>query len=118
MSDVTLCSMVLVGAMASGDLEDLEMSLRDISMDLRLQKPEVQRSFGVDVGLVLSVLAKAAEVVSVVEFGVKVAEAVGAWRRKLRERDLDANCILEHPHRPPLDLRKASDEEILAWFKP
>lgn len=117
MSDVPLCSMVLVGEMTAGELEDLEMSLRDISKNLGLEKPEVQRSFGVDVSLVLSVLAKAAEVVSVVEFGVKVAEAFVAWRRKLRERDLDANCILEHPHRPPLDLRKASDEEILTWFK-
>jgi hypothetical protein len=52
-----------------------------------------------------------------VDYGIKASKAIINWRKKLRAKDLDAGCILEHPRRSPLDLRTASDEEILEWFQ-
>jgi hypothetical protein len=117
MSDVPLCSLVVAEQLTAEDLESLEIALRADS--LRLQKP-VKRLFGVDDTLILlvaGVVSGAAGAAQLLDFGIKAGTSIIAWRKKMQEQDLDAYCILEHPNRPPLDLRKASDEEILEWFQ-
>jgi hypothetical protein len=117
MSDVPLCSFVVAEQLTAEDLESLEISLRADSF--KLQKP-VKRLFGVDDTLVLlvaGVVSGAAGAAQLLDFGIKAGRSIVGWRKEMREKALDAYCILEHPHRPPLDLRKASDEEILEWFQ-
>jgi hypothetical protein len=117
MSDVPLCSIAVAEQLAAADLEDLEMALQADS--LWLQKP-MKRLFGVDdtfVLLVAGVVSGAAGAAQLLDFGIKVGKAIVDWRKKMRAKDLDACCILEHPRRPSLDLRTASDEEILEWFQ-
>jgi hypothetical protein len=112
MNDVPLCSIAVAEQLAAADLEDLEMALQADS--LQLQKPP-KRVFGVDDVLVIVGLASG--VAQLVDYGIKASKAIINWRKKLRAKDLDAGCILEHPRRSPLDLRTASDEEILEWFQ-
>lgn len=117
MSDLPLCSLVVAEQLTAEDLESLEIALQADSF--KLQKP-VKRLFGVDDTLILlvaGVVSGAAGAAQLLDFGIKAGKAIVAWRREMRGKDLDACCILEHPNRPPLDLRKASDEEILEWFQ-
>jgi hypothetical protein len=117
MNDVPLCSITVGEQLAAADLEELEMALQ---MDFcKLQQP-TKRLFGVDdtfVLLVAGVVSGAAGAAQLLDFGIKVGKAIIDWRKKMRTKDLDACCILEHPRRPPLDLRTASDDEILEWFQ-
>jgi hypothetical protein len=118
MNDHSLCSIAVAEQLAAEDLEDLEVALQADSV--QLQKPPIKRFFGVDdtfVLLVAGVVSGAAAAVQLVEYGIKASKAIINWRKKMRAKDLDACCILEHPHRPSLDLRTASDEEILEWFQ-
>ncbi len=117
MSDVPLCSIAVTEQLTAADLEELEMALQADS--LVLQKP-TKRLFGVDdafVLLVAGVVSGVAGAAQLVDFGIKASGAIIKWRQKMRAKDLDACCILEHPRRLPLDLRTASDEEILEWFQ-
>jgi hypothetical protein len=113
MSDVPLCSLVVTEPLTAEDLESLEIALGADS--LRLQKP-VKRLFGVDDTLILLV-AGVVSGAQLLDFGIRAGKAIVAWRKEMREKALDACLIFEHPNRPPLDLRKASDEEILEWFQ-
>jgi hypothetical protein len=113
-SDVPLCSIAVAEQLVAAELE---MSLQADSC--KLQQP-AKRLFGVDdtfVLLVAGVVSGAAGAAQLVDFGIKVGKAIIRWRQNMRAKDLDACCILEHPRRPPLDLRTASDEEILEWFQ-
>ncbi len=112
MSDVPLCSIAVAEQLAAADLEELEMALQ--ADFCKLQKP-TKRLFGVDDVVVIVGLATGAA--QLVDYGIKASKAIVKWRQKLKAKDLDACCILEHPRRPPLDLRTASDEEILEWFQ-
>lgn len=117
MSNV-LCSIAVVDQLVAADLEDFELALQADS--LQLQKPSIKRFFGVDdtfVLLVAGVVSGAAAAVQLVDYGVKASKAIIDWRKKMRAKDLDAYCVLKHPNRPSLDLRTASDEEILEWFQ-
>jgi hypothetical protein len=117
MSDVPLCSLVVAEPLTAEDLESLEIALGADSF--KLQKP-VKRLFGVDDTLILlvaGVVSGAAGAAQLLDFGIRAGKAIVVWRKEMQEQDLDAYCILEHPNRPPLDLRKASDEEILEWFQ-
>jgi hypothetical protein len=117
MSDVPLCSIAVAEQLAAADLEDLELALQ--ADFCQLQQP-TKRLFGVDdtfVLLVAGVVSGVAGAAQLLDFGIKVGKAIISWRKKLRAQDLDACCILEHPRRPSLDLRTASDEEILEWFQ-
>jgi hypothetical protein len=117
MSDLPLCSLVVAEHLTAEDLESLEIALRADSF--KLQKP-VKRLFGVDDTLILlvaGVVSGAAGAAQLLDFGIKAGKAIVGWRKEMRKQDLDACFILEHPNRPTLDLRKASDEEILEWFQ-
>jgi hypothetical protein len=112
MSNLPLCSIAVAEQLTAVDLEELEMALQ--ADFLQLQRP-TKRLFGVDD--VLVIVGLAAGVAQLADYGFKASKAIINWRKKLRSKDLDACCILEHPRRPPLDLRTASDEEILEWFQ-
>jgi transposase len=80
---------------------------------VKVQK-EVERVVGVDdVVLLLSGAAAAAQLV---DYGIKVGKVIIEWRRKLKEKGIEAKGKLEKPEQAPLDLSKATDEEIKEWL--
>jgi hypothetical protein len=114
MSNVPLCTIVAISQLSPADIESLEMALNIDA--LQLQKP-ANRLFGADdLLLVMAVVSGAAGAAQLLDYGIKTTRAIISWRRKQLERGRGVDCILEHPDRPPLDLQKATDEEIEEWF--
>jgi hypothetical protein len=114
MSNVPLCTIVAISQLPLADIESLEMSLNIDA--LQLQKP-AKRLFGADdILLIMAVVSGTAGAAQLLDYGIKTTKAIISWRHKQLERGKGVDCILEHPERPPLDLRKATDEEIEEWF--
>lgn len=47
---------------------------------------------------------------------MELAEKIRAWRDVARKRGSTPNVQLQHPAQPSLDLRTATDEQVLAWL--
>jgi hypothetical protein len=114
MSNIPLCTIVIASQLSLADIESLEMTLNIDA--LQLQKPAKRLLGADDLLLVMAVVSGAAGAAQLLDYGIKITKAFIDWRRKQREQGKDVDCILEHPDRPPLDLRKATDEEIEEWF--
>lgn len=111
MSQIPLCTIRLSSQLTSDEISSLETSLELAS--IHIQK-DPKRAVGVDdIVLVLSGLAAAAKLV---ESGAKVASVINKWRKNLRSQGKEPQAKLEHPRRPLLDLKTASDEEVERWL--
>ncbi|NEO32362.1 MAG: hypothetical protein F6K36_18410 [Symploca sp. SIO3C6] len=114
MKEIPLCRIVISSPLPSSDLELLEISLGMSS--IAVQKSP-SRFMGVDdLVVVATLLGGAAATANLIECGIKVAKVINNWRRQLREKGIELEGSLENPKYLPLDLSKATDEEIEAWL--
>ena len=114
MSKVPLCRIVLSSQLPGDEIESLETSLRINAV--KLQKSPSRVVGADDIIFVFAVVSGVAATAQLVDYGITVAKAINNWRRKLREKGIEPEGKLEHPERPPLDLKEASDEEVEEWF--
>ena len=70
-----------------------------------------------DIVFVATVMGGLAATVNLIEYSIKVTKAIKNWRQKLRSQGIEPEGRLEHPERPPLELKTVSDEELEDWFK-
>ncbi|NEP02062.1 MAG: hypothetical protein F6K58_26085 [Symploca sp. SIO2E9] len=114
MSGIPLCRIVISSPLPTSDLELLETSLQISSIEVQ-KSPS--RFIGVDdLMVVATLLGGVAATADLIECGIKVGKAINNWRRQLREKGIEVEGRLEHPKYLPLDLSKATDEEIEAWL--
>ncbi|NET05098.1 MAG: hypothetical protein F6K16_10295 [Symploca sp. SIO2B6] len=114
MSRTPLCRIVISSPLPTSELEFLETSLRMSSIEVQ-KSPS--RFIGVDdLVVVATLLGGAAATASLIDHGIKVAKVINNWRRQLREKGIEPEGSLENPKYLPLDLSKATDEELEAWF--
>ena len=111
MSEIPLCTIVISSPFSPEETASLENSLR--LAGTKVQKPTHRVMGADDIVLIVSGAAAAAQLV---DYGVKVAKAINNWRRKRREEGKETEAKLEHPKRPPLDLKEATDEEVEEWL--
>ncbi|MDJ0798411.1 MAG: hypothetical protein QNJ51_16590 [Calothrix sp. MO_167.B12] len=111
MSDIPLCSIAISSTLPPDEIESLQTSLQITKV--KLQK-STDRVLGVDdIVVIVSGVAATAQLI---DYGIKVGQAIANWRRRLREKGIEPAGKLTHPKRPPLDLSTATDEEIQAWL--
>ena len=111
MSEIPLCSILISSQLPLDDIESLETSLSFSS--IKVQKSP-NRVLGVDdVVLFITVASTTAQLI---DYSIKAAKSINNWRQKLREKGIEPKGKLQHPKRPYLDLRTATDEEIEAWL--
>ena len=116
MSEVPLCSIVISSQLPTNEIESLETSLRMSS--IKVQKLPSRVVGADDIVFVATVIGGIAATANLIDYSIKVAKAINNWRRKLREKGIEPEGKLEHPARPSLALKTASDEEVEEWFKP
>ena len=114
MSEISLCSIVISSQLPPDEIESLETSLGMNS--IKVQKSPSRIAGADDIVFVATVIGGVAATANLIEYSIKVAKAINNWRRKLREKGTEPKGRLEHPKRPPLDLRTATDEEIEEWL--
>ncbi|MGB7440206.1 MAG: hypothetical protein WA919_04000 [Coleofasciculaceae cyanobacterium] len=114
MSEIPLCSIVISSQLPTDEIESLETSLQMSS--IQVQKPPSRIVGADDLVFVAAVMGGVAATADLINYGIKVAKTINKWRRQLREKGIEPKARLEHPQRPPLDLSKATDEEIEAWL--
>ncbi|MDJ0618377.1 MAG: hypothetical protein QNJ63_16800 [Calothrix sp. MO_192.B10] len=114
MSDIPLCTIAISSTLPPDEIESLQTSLQITKV--KLQK-STDRVLGVDdIVVIASVVSGAAATAQLIDYGIKVGQAIANWRRRLREKGIEPAGKLTHPKRPPLDLSTATDEEIQAWL--
>ncbi|MCE2720446.1 MAG: hypothetical protein ACK6A9_04330 [Dolichospermum sp.] len=114
MSEIPLCSILMSSQLPLDDIESLETSLSFSS--IKVQKSQ-NRVFGADdIVFVATVVGGIAATANLIDYSIKVAKVIANWRQKLREKGIEPKGKLQHPKRPYLDLRTATDEEIEAWL--
>jgi hypothetical protein len=114
MSEVPLCSIVISSKIPTQEIESLETSLSMSS--IKVQKSPSRVVGADDIVFVATVVGGLAATANLIEYGIKVAKVINNWRRELRAKGIEPKGKLEHPKRPPLDLSKATDEEIEEWL--
>lgn len=114
MGETPLCSIVISSPVSPEDTVSLENSLR--MAGINVQKPTHRLMGADDIVFVATVVGGLAATANLIEYGIKVAKAINNWRRELRSKEIEPKGRLEHPKRPPLDLSKATDEEIVKWL--
>ena len=114
MSEIPLCSIVISSQLPPDEIESLETSLGMNS--IKVQKSPSRIAGADDIVFVATVIGGVAATANLIEYSIKVAKAINNWRRKLQEKGTEPKGRLEHPKRPPLDLRTATDEEIEEWL--
>ncbi len=114
MSEVPLCSIVISSQVPANEIESLETSLSISS--IKVQKSASRVVGADDIVFVATVIGGLAATANLIEYGIKAAKAINNWRRELRSKSIEPEGKLEHPKRPPLDISKATDEEIEEWF--
>ncbi len=114
MSEVPLCSIVISSQVPASEIESLETSLGMSS--IKVQKLPSRVVGADDIVFVATVIGGIAAAANLIEYAIKAAKAINNWRRELRSKGIKPEGKLEHPKRPPLDLSKATDEEIEEWL--
>ena len=114
MSEIPLCSIVISAQVPKAEREALETSLRMIS--IKVQKSPSRVVGADDLVFVATVVGGIAATANLIEYGIKIAKALKNWRRELRSKGIEPEGKLEHPERLPLELSRATDEEIDEWF--
>lgn len=106
-----ICRLTLSGTTAQEDIEQLKTTLRLSS--LTVEQPE-QRVMGLDdIALLIGIAAGGAQLI---DYGIKVSQALIQWRRNLKQKGVQIEGKLEHPQKPPIDLEAASDEDVEQWL--
>ncbi|MDJ0675096.1 MAG: hypothetical protein QNJ36_06920 [Calothrix sp. MO_167.B42] len=116
MSEIPLCTIVISSQLPPDEIESLETSLEMSS--IKVQKSPGRIVGADDIAFVATVVGGIAATANLIEYSIKITKAINNWRRKLRSKGIEPKGRLEHPERPPLDLKTASDEELEEWFKP
>ena len=114
MSEIALFSIAISSQLPPEDIESLETSLSLSS--IKVQKSP-SRILGADD--ILFVLAVIGGIDATSNLISKLVKVVKDWRRKVREKGEEPKGSLEQPklQLPPLDMSKATDEEIEEWFE-
>ncbi len=112
MKEVPLCNVAISSELADNEIESLISAIKLTSA--QVQK-ETSRVVGVDDAIaIITILVGIGQLT---EYSVRVAKAIIKWRKEAREKGLEPQVKLEHPSRPPLDISKATDEEIEKWLE-
>ena len=124
MKKVPLCSLRISNQIPTDDIEALKTALRISSIQTQERK---ERFIGVDdIIFILSIVSGLSAAANLVEKAIevtkhekedKLAKEINSWRAKLRTKGIEPEGMLEHPDRPTLDLKTATDEEVEEWFK-
>ncbi|PSB04422.1 hypothetical protein [Merismopedia glauca] len=114
MSEVPICSIAISSEIPADEIEYLETSLQ--MNGITVQKSTTRVVGADDVVFIATVLGGVVAAIDLIERGIKLAQVIKNWRKELRSKGIEPKGRLEHPKRPPLDLSKATDEEIEEWL--
>ncbi|MFM6154368.1 MAG: hypothetical protein ACKO3K_19095 [Cuspidothrix sp.] len=97
------------------EIESLETSLSLSS--IKVQKSP-NRVLGVDdIVVIATIVSGVAATAQFIDYTIKAGKEIANWRRKLREKGIEAKGKLKHPKLPDIDLNTATEAELEAWFK-
>ena len=97
--------------------QDLTSSITSLLINSIKAQKFPSRVLGADdVAFVATVVGGLAATANLIEYSIKFAKTINNWRRELRLKGIEPKGRLEHPQRPPLDISKATDEEIVEWL--
>jgi hypothetical protein len=114
MSEIPLCSVTISSQLSPDEIDSLETSL--LINSIKAQKFPSRVLGADDVAFVATVVGGLAATANLIEYSIKFAKTINNWRRELRLKGIEPKGRLEHPQRPPLDISKATDEEIVEWL--
>lgn len=114
MSEIPVCSITISSQLPAEDIESLKTSLSLSSINLQNSPSRVVAAD--DILFILTVIGGIDAASNLIP---KLVRVLKDWRRKLREKGEEPQGTLKQKNLelPPLDISKATDEEIEKWFE-